>query len=565
MKTIVSKGIQLSLLTFACFFTFSSTITAQETGWKEHTHRALYRFDNTCLTFENKYIFDSSTRFAPTYFRVPLQEIKFGIKGPDCRIDFFDIRQRDMDKHVTLSSWCLDTTKDDRHLFVLETIEVKLSLNKKTLKDWTPVTRFNKRFIQSMLKKNATSFSLFNDSLCINDRLTIELRNQTSKQIFTRFNIHRSEEPIAPYMARFAHDSSTRTNVNLFVQQQFARKAAVLAEIDDFYQYWPDDHWNVNNERCYESSKLALYYRKPNDTFADSSLEYQLTGGNVVDTSWHKTGHMILVTQLEPNKHYTLLVRYKDYPEHVQKNTFYVIPRWYQTPRFKLWLILTIAISLIVWIWIVYRQRLKKIKERHQKLHLEMKAVRAQLNPHFVFNALGSIQGLINKNEIGKANQYLSAFSSLLRDSLNNNDKEMIPLQSELKTIDTYLQLEQMRFDFQFTITTDSSINTTLTEVPVLLLQPLVENAVKHGVSILHERGVIVLTLTASGKDLLISIKDNGRGFQTQVPANGHGLKLTQERIRLLNKTLKKQSILLVTNSSENSGTDVHLTFKNWL
>jgi LytS/YehU family sensor histidine kinase len=187
------------------------------------------------------------------------------------------------------------------------------------------------------------------------------------------------------------------------------------------------------------------------------------------------------------------------------------------------------------------------------------------LNPHFIFNALNSIQGLINKNELTSANLYLTEFSSLLRESLKNNDKELIPLNIELKTLETYIKLEQLRFYFNYSFQIDPNINTNTIDVPALLLQPLIENAIKHGISSLDKNGFISISIHQKEKNLVIEISDNGKGFVSSNKTNGFGLKLTNERIQLLNQSYKEQPIKMLIDSDASKGTVIHLVFENWL
>ena len=188
--------------------------------------------------------------------------------------------------------------------------------------------------------------------------------------------------------------------------------------------------------------------------------------------------------------------------------------------------------------------------------------MRSQLNPHFIFNALGSIQGLVNSNEIVAANQYLSEFSILLRDSLKNNDRDLISLEQELKTIETYIRLEQLRFGFTYTISTGNRLNSSEIEIPSFLIQPLIENAIKHGLPKLKNEGVVLLDFYRSGDNFCIKIADNGNGFSVAAK-EGFGLKLTRDRIRLLNQVNKDQQILF--DIQGNAGTTVYLIFQNWL
>jgi len=210
-------------------------------------------------------------------------------------------------------------------------------------------------------------------------------------------------------------------------------------------------------------------------------------------------------------------------------------------------------------------QQLQKKENEKKQAKLELKAIYAQLNPHFIFNALNSIQGLINKSEVTQANMYLTEFSSLLRESLKNNDKEFVPLNTEIKTLVAYLKLEQLRFRFNYSFTIDTHLNADAIEIPSLLLQPLVENAIKHGVATLYESGLININIYKNNKDLVIDITDNGKGFDSTILSGGFGLKLTRERIQLLNLSFKEQPATLTIESNSTKGTIVHLTFENWL
>jgi LytS/YehU family sensor histidine kinase len=178
---------------------------------------------------------------------------------------------------------------------------------------------------------------------------------------------------------------------------------------------------------------------------------------------------------------------------------------------------------------------------------------------------LGSIQGLINTNEIHKANQYLSEFSNLLRDSLKSSDKDFVPLEIELKMIESYLRLEQLRFGFDYKIDVDDSLNISNIQIPSLLIQPLIENAIKHGIAGMKQNGKISIDFFRKDKTVYIRINDNGKGFDLSDGSTGYGLKLTRERIHLLNQTHKEELITMDIKSEKEKGSNVLLSFKNYL
>ena len=128
-----------------------------------------------------------------------------------------------------------------------------------------------------------------------------------------------------------------------------------------------------------------------------------------------------------------------------------------------------------------------------------------------------------------------------------------------------YLKLEQLRFRFNYSFNTDTRLNADAIEIPSLLLQPLVENAIKHGVASLYELGLININIYQNNKDLAIDIIDNGQGFDSTILSEGFGLKLTRERIQLLNLSFKEQPATLTIESNSTKGTIVHLTFENWI
>jgi len=272
---------------------------------------------------------------------------------------------------------------------------------------------------------------------------------------------------------------------------------------------------------------------------------------------------------LEPNTHYDLFLRYKFQKENINHYTIDVNPFWWQRKITLFLLLLIVLISTVTIFYKLLQKRkaafIQQKENENKQTKLELKAIYSQLNPHFLFNALASIQGLINKKEIDKANTYLSEFSSLLRDTLKNNDAELVPLATELKMIESHIKLEQLRFNFHFSIDIDERINKNAVEIPTLLLQPLIENAVKHGISSIENDGTINITIAARNRNMEIFVHDNGGGFNSFSNNKGYGLKLTTDRIQLLNQSLKGQLIKMQIESNKDSGTTVHLVFENWL
>jgi len=193
---------------------------------------------------------------------------------------------------------------------------------------------------------------------------------------------------------------------------------------------------------------------------------------------------------------------------------------------------------------------------------LRLESVRSQLNPHFLFNALAGIQTLMNKNEIDNANRYLVKFARLTRNVLDH--KELISLTSEKTLLDDYLQMEQLRFGFQYQISASADLDVENIEIPAMLLQPFVENAVKHGIAEKGNDGEVEIGFTQQSTDLVLSIKDNGGGFDVMKDYTGLGLALTKNRISLLNSIYKENQFLLEMKADV-EGTIIKITLSQWL
>ncbi len=222
------------------------------------------------------------------------------------------------------------------------------------------------------------------------------------------------------------------------------------------------------------------------------------------------------------------------------------------------------SIFYIILYFIRQRNNKRLAEQEHQKntAKLQLSSIRSQLNPHFLFNSLTGIQNLMNKNEIDNANRYLSKFARLTRNVLD--DKELISLSQEENLLDDYLQMEQLRFGFQYEINHSQDLDMDNIEIPSMLLQPFVENAVKHGVAQRLSAGKITIEFFKQAKDLIMTIEDNGSGFDANIKYTGLGLQLSNSRIALLNSIYKENRFILAIQSTSN-GTQVDLTLTDWL
>lgn len=316
----------------------------------------------------------------------------------------------------------------------------------------------------------------------------------------------------------------------------------------------------------HEENNLVFYLNA--HIIERQALEYQLVRNGSPVIPWRSNEFdlpLIWLRGLQTGK-YTLSMRFRSQRHNVTGYSFSVEPAWTETVWFKVAVMAgVVLLGVLCWVLIRLRTRVVQERRKRERLNLELKSIRSQLNPHFVFNALASIQGLVNNQQIEPANRYLSEFGRLMRETLSGARKDFVPLATEIATLDTYLKLEQLRFPFVYHIQTAADLPVRDIEVPSLLLQPLVENAVKHGVSAMLPGGIIEIGFTRENANFTCTIRDNGQGFDTGAPAGGYGLSLTRDRIRLLNEALDGRTIDWRIESSPGWGTRIILIFQQWI
>jgi ligand-binding sensor domain-containing protein len=220
--------------------------------------------------------------------------------------------------------------------------------------------------------------------------------------------------------------------------------------------------------------------------------------------------------------------------------SFIIKPPFWQTG----WFILLCSIAVGLFIYLLFKNRVNRVKEkaaiRQQLAELEGKALRAQMNPHFIFNSLNAIQECIVMEKISAAYEYLARFSKLLRMVLHNSEKNLVSLQEEMEMIKLYLELESLRFknSFEYNIQIDDTIDCEMAEVPPLLLQPFIENAIWHGLR--NKAGTKKLSISCTGDSNGISctILDNGIGREKakEIKAGKIGASHFESRGMLLSK-----------------------------
>ena len=176
---------------------------------------------------------------------------------------------------------------------------------------------------------------------------------------------------------------------------------------------------------------------------------------------------------------------------------------------------------------------------------LELKALKSQMNPHFIFNTLNGLQSIMfTKNEM-EINNYFIKFSKLLRTTLDILNSDKVTLYKEINYLKSYIELEQTRKinNFSYSITIDELIDLKSIEIPVMLLQPLVENAIEHGINKIKQPGELKIEIKQNDNYFIIAIEDNGNGINTEKlnpknylkEENSYACKIIKDRIKIMN------------------------------
>lgn len=329
-----------------------------------------------------------------------------------------------------------------------------------------------------------------------------------------------------------------------------------------------DSLLNDSAELASDLNTISFYYRGICLTNPERVLYQRRLVGLEQDENWSApaTESYIKYTNLAPGR-YTFMVRSRNNEGIWDKSpaifSFRILPPFYLT----WWFILLCVLGLFAVIYAVFMIRIYNIKKKQRleyerKVELskiELKALRAQMNPHFVFNSLNSIQHYIFHTKSDEAIKYLNKFARLVRIILNNSDKPTVTVGEDLEALKLYLELEKMRFEdkFDYEVIVDGSVDPDYDIMPPLLMQPYVENAILHGLNPKPTRGKLTLRLHSENNFLICTITDNGIGrerakeIRRTMPIRKHrsmGMKITEDRLRILNEASNSKLSVTITD-----------------
>ncbi len=329
-----------------------------------------------------------------------------------------------------------------------------------------------------------------------------------------------------------------------------------------------------HHENFLEIELLALHYTSPkSNTYAYRIME--------LDTTWRYLGKQRTITlaNMRPGN-YTLQARAANgdnvWCEGKTLLHIHIAPPFWAT----WWFVVLVIIFISAILFTAFKYHIHQIKTRERiksefnkrLTELESKALRSQMNPHFLFNSLNSMKSLISQGNTEKATQYITRFAQLIRQILANSEKPFVRLQEELEALRLYLEIEKLRFqNFTFEILVNDDVNADFIEVPPLILQPYVENAIWHGLMHLSSSDRKLTVIVAQEKQFLhLTIEDNGIGREQaqQIKSLGNarkggmGMRLTEDRLNLLKSIYGQDVKITITDLMENgksSGTRVEV------
>jgi hypothetical protein len=335
---------------------------------------------------------------------------------------------------------------------------------------------------------------------------------------------------------------------------------------------------NINNEPIRESVVIKniyvlnqkipfqAYYKIPNDknyiSFDYASLNFNLSENKTyyytiegIDTGYNEVGKRQFVSfgKLSPGDYVFKVKSGSDYGNDNKNEasvSFQIVPNFYQTIWFKIISIVLLVLCISLFIYYKTQSAIKKEKEigiiNSMIATLELKALRAQMNPHFIFNSLNSIQLFVMTNEGKEAAKYLNKFAKLIRMILDNSEQTFISISSKIELLKLYVDLEALRLNNSFTATflVDPNLDQSIL-IPTLLIQPHIENAIWHGLQAKQGEKILLISfMQLNDETIQVIIEDNGLGRKAALEIKNRkinlhqskGTKISEDRIALLNK-----------------------------
>lgn len=472
-------------------------------------------------------------------------------------LDFLPTRVNSKDTHLPLYPHTLEL--DYRQL------EFQVLKNNKVLQDWLPIEslapekEYYAAFAERHWMETSDWLSLRAEKyhLAVADKLLVNIRKKGTTAYLQHIyveRVHSVPEPIS--IKQFPASTSIQDILN----KEIVKSGSWILSLDEL-------EIDENNSLLLAFDRDLYQKRLIEYKYADDNVGWSVLDGYACGEPT-TAPYYLLIEKLRPGEKKELLLRYRHQPESVQSIKISVKPK----PKQLTWIKTAAGISLAVLLFIAgfyfnrrkNKNRLQRLTLKKEELENKLQLLSGQLNPHFLFNSLNSIQNLVNKEEADKATQYLSDVASFLRRVMDAGKKEFISLQEELDIAESYLHLEQKRKPFRYAIERNFGMEISQVDFPPLLLQPVLENCIHHGFGKGHTDPLLTITVSCKDKTVQVSVSDNGKGYDAAATERGQGLSLVEKRIALMNEKLGYQAISSHINS-DSSGTITTFTLQNWI
>ncbi len=315
----------------------------------------------------------------------------------------------------------------------------------------------------------------------------------------------------------------------------------------------------TDEENFFTIKFAALDYRLP-----ERNQYYYFLEGFDRDWIYNETKNYASYTNLDPGE-YVFKVRGSNsngvWNKDGRSIRIIISPPFWQTWWFKSFIGFVVMVFLLFIIFMIQRSEKRKTSFNKKLSELKLQALRSQMNPHFIFNTINSIQYFISCNDQESAFLYLSKFSKLMRQTLDNSAKSRISVSRELEALQLYMDLQMLRFEkrFEYAIKVDPGIDIHNFEIPTMLIQPYIENAINHGISKKKSIGHIQVVLEKMNGSLRCVVEDDGIGINKskELKKNKNqnhtssGMRLTKERLSIINIGKSNDSYISVVDRSQ--------------
>jgi ligand-binding sensor domain-containing protein/ribosomal protein L27 len=316
---------------------------------------------------------------------------------------------------------------------------------------------------------------------------------------------------------------------------------------------------NAGNDRIGDSARMQLSYKKSDIRFEFVGISYRSVGRVRyryrmlgLDSDWRETNETYLEYPTLPSGHYQFQLQAEN--KFAIRSSLLTLPFDVTTPYWQtIWFEVLVLVVFLSLTWLLVSRRIRHIRRQQDEserlirktTEMENRALQAQMNPHFIFNCLNSIQQFVFDQDVLASNQYISGFAHLIRATLHNSSKSFISITDEVDYLSTYLSLEKMRFKekMDYTIEVDAAIDKDNRFLPPMLIQPYIENSMRHGLR--HKvqgQGHIRIIMRQRGTQLVVTVEDNGIGRKKaleyksaeHIEYQSKGMGLTADRIKMI-------------------------------